>query len=120
MNTVVIDKNNKKYVECASAEASIHTEQNALDLIAACIENDTNLLMIHAEALVDDFFELRTGLAGSILQKFVNYHVKAVVVLTDSQKMQGRFKELSAESNKGSSFRVFSSKAEAENWLLAE
>jgi PadR family transcriptional regulator AphA len=120
MNVVVIDKNNKKYMECSSAESPIGTEQNAVDLVAACMENDTNLLMIHAEALVDDFFELRTGLAGSILQKFINYHVKAVVVMTDSQKMKGRFKEFSTEANKGNSFRVFSSKAEAEKWLLDE
>lgn len=118
MNYAVIEKNGRKYIECASAETPIRNEQNALDLIAACFENNINLLMLHVEALADDFFKLRTGLAGNILQKFINYHIKVSVVVTDNQKVKGKFKEFSNESNKGNSFRVFDSKNEAENWLL--
>ena len=55
MNYAVVKRKDKKYIECASAKTPIHNEQNALDLIAACIEHDTNLLMIHMEALDDDY-----------------------------------------------------------------
>lgn len=119
VNYAVIQKNNKKYIECSSKDTPISTEQHALDLITACMENYTNLVMLHTEALADNFFKLRTGLAGSVLQKLTNYHVKVVVVINDNQKIKGRFKDLLTESNKGNSFRVFSSKAEAESWLLA-
>lgn len=118
MNYAVIEKNQRKYIEYASAEAPIRNEQDALDLIAACMGNDTYVLMLHMEALTDDFFKLRTGLAGNILQKFVNYGVKVAVVIADNQRVKGKFKELLAESNKGNSFRVFATKNEAENWLL--
>lgn len=118
MRYVTIEKNGKRYIHYTSAEVPIHDVQDALDLIGACSEYDTNLLMIQSEALVDDFFRLRTGIAGDILQKFVNYGVKAAVVVTDSQKIKGKFKELVAETNRGNSFRVFSNKDEAENWLL--
>lgn len=118
MNYAVIEKNGRKYIEYASAETPIRNEQNALDLIAACFENNINLLMLHVEALADDFFKLRTGLAGNILQKFINYHIKVSVVVTDNKKVKGKFKEFLNESNKGNSFRVFDSKNEAENWLL--
>ncbi len=119
MDYAVIEKNNRKYIECASVETPIRNEQDALDLIAACFENDTNLVMIHMQALTEDFFRLGTGLAGSILQKFTNYHINVAAVITDSQKMKGKFKEFSAESNKGNSFRIFDSKNEAENWFLS-
>jgi DNA-binding PadR family transcriptional regulator len=119
MNYKAIEKNTKKYVECLSTEKPIHTEQDALDLIAACGEHDTNLLMIHAEAFSEEFFKLRTGLAGMILQKFINYRVRTAVVLQGERKFAGKFKEFLAEANKGKDFRVFNSTEEAENWLIS-
>ncbi len=98
MNYAVVKRKDKKYIECASAKTPIHNEQNVLDLIAACIEHDTNLLMIHMEALDDDFFRLRTGLAGDVLQKFINYHIKVTIVVTDGQKVKEKFKEFLSES----------------------
>lgn len=118
MNYKVIEKNNKKYIECVSAETPLSTEQDALDLIAACVENDTYMLMIHAEALSEDFFKLKTGLAGKVLQKFVNYHVKTAAIITSELTIKGNFKEVLAEANRGNDFRVFNNAAEAENWLL--
>ncbi len=118
MNYKVIEKNTKRYIECISAEKPVQNEQDALDLIAACGEHDTNLLMIHAEALSEEFFKLRTGLAGIILQKFINYRVRTAVVLQGEMKFAGKFKEFIAEANKGKDFRVFNSTVEAENWLI--
>lgn len=119
MKVQVIERGTKKYVECASTETALRTGQDALDLIAACFENDTNLLVLHAETLSDDFFNLRTGLAGEMLQKFMNYRVKAALILTNEQVVKGRFKELLSEANKGNDFRVFGSTGEAEEWLLS-
>jgi PadR family transcriptional regulator, regulatory protein AphA len=118
MKYKLIERNNKKYIECNSAETLLRSEQDALDLIIACSENNTHLLMLHSEVLSDDFFKLRTGLAGQVLQKFINYQVKVAVVLTSEQKIKGKFKELIAESNRGNDFRVFINIPEAENWLL--
>ena len=118
MNYKVIERGNKKYIECASAETQLNTEQDAIDLIGACFENNTNLLMLHDEALSDDFFKVKTGLAGKVLQKFVNYHVKVAAIITNEQEIKGRFKEVLNESNKGNDFRAFRNVEEAENWLL--
>ncbi|GMX61795.1 DUF4180 domain-containing protein [Paenibacillus elgii] len=118
MNVQIIERGTKKYVEYTSAETPLSTRQDALDLIARCFEHDTNLLVLHAEALSDDFFNLKTGLAGEMLQKFINYRVKAALIITNEQVVKGRFKELLAEANKGNDFRVFGSAGEAEAWLL--
>ncbi|MBW7474052.1 DUF4180 domain-containing protein [Paenibacillus oenotherae] len=118
MQVQVIEKNEAKYIQYASAETPIRSEQDALDLIAACFENDAYLIMLHAEALSDDFLKLSTGLAGQVLQKLVNYRIKTAAVITDELRIKGRFKELLAESNKRNDFRVFGSIVEAEDWLL--
>lgn len=118
MNYDVRQKNQQKYIECFSAETPINCEQEALDLVALCGENDTNRLMLHGDALSEDFFKLKTGIAGMILQKLVNYRVKTAIVLPGDVKITGKFKELMAESNKRKEYRVFNHTAEAENWLL--
>jgi DNA-binding PadR family transcriptional regulator len=118
MNYEVRQNNQQKYIECISAEPPIRSEQEALDLVALCGENDTNRLMLHADALSEDFFKLKTGIAGMILQKFVNYRVKTAIVLPGDINITGKFKELMAESNKSREYRVFIHTEDAENWLL--
>jgi hypothetical protein len=118
MNYEVTSRGDKTYIKYTSSEYLIRTEQEAIDLIAACIENGTNLIMITSEALSDDFFRLGTGLAGGVLQKFANYRIKAAVVIDDNEKIKGKFKELIAESNKGNNFGVFDNQEKAESWLI--
>lgn len=59
----------------------LHDEQSALDIIGElAFVHRVNYLVIPSSALDQRFFDLSTGLAGSILQKFVNYHVKVAIV----------------------------------------
>ena len=117
MNYQIISNHGQVYVKCISADIPLRREQDALDLITLCGENDTQLLMLHGAALSEDFFNLRTRIAGGIMQKLTNYNVKAALIL-DEMVHEGRFKELAAESNKGQHFRIFDNSAEGENWLL--
>ncbi|MFE4709915.1 DUF4180 domain-containing protein [Paenibacillus sp. NPDC056722] len=119
MNYQVISNNNVAYVSVLSAETPLSREQDALDLIALCSEHDTKLLMLHNAVLSADFFNLRTGLAGGMMQKLINYHVKTALIL-DEMITEGRFKELASELNKGDQFRMFDNTDEAEQWLLQQ
>ncbi len=107
------------YLDCVPGEEKLASERDALDLIAACVENGTNRIMLHAENLTDDFYHLRTGLAGEILQKFSNYWIKAAAVLTPELVDQGRFREMVLEANRGNQFRVFFDTEAAEKWLVS-
>lgn len=118
MNYEVVTTKGTTYLEYADAEAPIGKEQDALDLVGACMEQDTYRLMLRGEALSEEFFKLRNGLAGAVLQKFVNYRIKVAVVLADPAQVKGKAKELLVESNKGNDFRVFDSKERAEEWLF--
>lgn len=120
MDYQIIDIGIRKYIELFSCATPIRTEQDALDLVALCGEHETNLLMVHASGLSDDFFNLSTGVAGKILQKFINYYVKVTAIIPDERTTKGKFKDLISEANKGNHFSVFASKEEAEKWLLTE
>jgi DNA repair photolyase len=68
------------------------TEENLDGILDYCRRAKVHAIqeervMVSAEALADDFFKLRTGLAGSVLQRFINYNIKVVVVMTDQQKV---------------------------------
>ena len=119
MDYKVIEKDTLKYIEFVSGDAVLGSEQEALELIAACIENDIGFLMLHAEMMSEDFFKLRTGLAGAVLQKFMNYHITAAAIIPNEDTIKGKFKEMATEANKGKDFRVFKSVEEAEAWLLS-
>ena len=116
MEHKVVVNGNMKYVE-AGSDFIISEEQDAVDIAAFCWENETeNLLLVH-ENLNNSFFDLKSGLAGAVLQKFSNYRIRAAAVI-DEVKISGRFSELTWELNRGNSFRIFDNRDEAVSWLL--
>lgn len=120
MNYKLVTGTAHPYLECLPGEDRITSEQSALDLVAACLKHGTDRIMLHAENLTGDFYQLSTGLAGGILLKFSNYHIRAAAVLTPELTNQGRFREMVIETNRGSQFRVFYSRGEAERWLAGD
>jgi len=119
MNYQVKDIENKKYIELISTTSPLSAENDALDLIALCFEHEANLLMIHYASLSEEFFNLKTRVAGNILQKFINYNIKTVTVIPNEIMQKGRFREMALETNKGNHFRMYESREEAEKWLLS-
>ena len=114
MDYKIIEKMNKKYIEINQA---INCESDILDIIGICISNDTKLILFREDTLSDEFINLKSGLAGIALQKFMNYNIKVSTII-DEDKMEGRFKELVYELNKSNNFKVFDNSIDAENWIL--
>jgi len=119
MQITLIEKNGKKYMEGRAGALLLVKEQDALDIIGNCGYNDTNNLLLHPENVHEDFFNLKSGLAGAVLQKFVNYQMRLAAYFTEQQMEHIRFQELVKETNRSSHFRVFSNKQDAEDWLLS-
>jgi hypothetical protein len=111
---------NTKYIECDPTGFVIRNEQDILDLITVCGEHDTNNVMIYEGNFSSDFFDLRTNFAGTVLQKFANYHVRGAGIISLSKIKSERFKEFVFESNRGNLFRFFEDKKTAEKWLASE
>lgn len=118
MDVQIVERESLRYLELISSEPPLRTEEDALTLVSLCGENDTNLLMAHQKALSEDFFQLKTGVAGAMMQKFINYSIKVGVIVPDQTGFNIRFQELVSEVNNANQYRIFASGAEAENWFL--
>ena len=115
-----ISGDNGGYVAGLVDGGRMESERDALDLVAACGEYGSTRLLLLAENLGEDFYNLRTGLAGAALLKFSNYRLKVAAVVPE-ERMQGRFGEMAQEANRRNhEFHVFVAPAAAEAWLLAE
>ncbi|MED1876942.1 DUF4180 domain-containing protein, partial [Brevibacillus borstelensis] len=65
----------------SSSEIVIEDVQSALDLIATVhYETGCDRIILNKSLVSESFFDLKTRLAGEILQKFINYRVKLAIV----------------------------------------
>jgi hypothetical protein len=115
----VVQSGNCRYVEGINGAAPLQTESDVLNLIGICVENDADRILLYENHLPESFFDMKTGHAGMILQKFVNYHLKVAAIISPT-RIRGRFEEFVTETNRRSHFRVFHDRELAECWLLKD
>lgn len=88
--------------------------QSALDLaMTVKYETGAERIVIDKDVICRDFFILSTGIAGEILQKFMNYHVKAAFYGDYSHYTSKPLKDFIYESNQGKDFFFVSTREEA-------
>lgn len=88
--------------------------QSALDLMMNVRYEDAyEAIVINKAAIAEDFFRLSSGLAGEILQKFVNYNMKLAVYGDYTQYTSKPLKDFILESNKGKDFFFVEGQEEA-------
>ena len=110
-------RSDKLVVACCSSSQFIRTAQDFLELLAWGSEHATNLFMLEDLNFVPEFYDLKTGLAGELLQKLSNYGARLAIVGSFGMVTSVRFRELMAESNKGSQIHFARGKDEAITWL---
>ena len=83
----------------------IQTEREAADILGDAIGQSAALVVLPASRLTPAFFQLRSGLAGAIVQKFVTYRVKLAIVgaIPDDAVHSTAFQAFIKESNRGQS-----------------
>jgi hypothetical protein len=113
MNISTIKQNNIDIAVIKSKEVLVRDVQSALDFMATVkYETGCSHIILGKAAICEDFFDLKTKLAGEILQKFVNYHVRIAIVGDFSGYKSKSLKDFIYESNNGND--VFFSANEAE------
>jgi len=90
MKVIFHESSHQKIAEVRCDDILINSEQDALDLMVNPELSRAHKIILDKKNFAPDFLELRTGLAGKILQKFVNYRVQLAIV--------GDFKNISSES----------------------
>ena len=85
-----------------SDEIIIKDIQTAIDFIMT-IKYETNCskIALNKDAVVEEFFILRTRIAGEILQKFINYQTKFAIYGDYSKYTSKPLKDFIYESNNG-------------------
>jgi hypothetical protein len=85
------------------------------DALSASVESGG--LLLDERDLARDFFDLRSGFAGELLQKFTNYRARLAIVVADPAVHGSRFGELVHEHRTNRSVRFFTSEQLARQWL---
>lgn len=112
-----LSKIENKGTLCAlvNCENTVITDtQSALDLLmSAKYDIGTKNIVISKQLITEDFFVLSTGLAGEILQKFVNYGGRIAIYGDYSHYTSKPLRDFIYESNNGKNVFFASSLKEA-------
>ncbi|GAB3703989.1 DUF4180 domain-containing protein [Spirosoma flavus] len=87
--------------EVKSDDVLIQSTDDALDILANCAYQGADKIILHQRNLAPDFFDLKTRLAGDILQKFSTYRVRLAIVGDFSSYTSKSLRDFIFESNKG-------------------
>ncbi len=118
MKVTKIEKNG---IICALIDSDnlvIMDTQSALDvLMTAKYDVGTENIIIDKKLIIEDFFILSKGLAGEILQKYVNYGGRIAIFGDYSHYTSKPLKDFMYESNKGKDVFFATTKEEAVDML---
>lgn len=105
--------NNTKIAEVISDEIIISTTEDGLDLLGNLYYQDFDRIVIHEKNITPDFFDLKNGIAGEILQKFSTYRVRLAIVGDFSKYTNKSLNDFIYESNNGRHINFVNSTTEA-------
>jgi hypothetical protein len=93
-------KNGVTLAEFLPGSDMITSAAEMLDIMAEAGYYGSPAIIIHSGSLHKDFFDLKTGLAGDILQKFSNYRMKLAIIGDFSGYKSKNLRDFIRESNR--------------------
>jgi hypothetical protein len=92
-----------RVLELAPDETRLRTYNDAVEIVGKSFENRATVIVIPVECLDDEFFQLRTRIAGELIQKFVQYRRRLVILGDISRHLaeSSALRAFVAESNRG-------------------
>lgn len=110
-----LQQENGPGIAVVTGEEKVITDtRSALDL-AMTVKHETGAerIAIDKKLVCEEFFILSTGVAGEILQKFINYRVKMAVYGDYSRYTSKPLRDFIYESNRGKDFFFVATQEEA-------
>lgn len=118
MEIIKVEKNGIICAIVNSKDIVITDAQSALDLLMTVrYDFGTKNIVISKKLIVEDFFILSTGIAGEILQKYINYGGRIAIFGDYSHYTSKPLKDFIFESNKGKDVFFVSNQDEAIDML---
>lgn len=113
MNIQVHQQNETAIAEVISDEVLIHLPDDGLQLMVDLYYQGYGEMILHEKNIAPEFFDLKTGIAGEILQKFATYRVRLAIVGDFARYESKSLRDFVFESNKGRQISFVSSVEEA-------
>ena len=103
-----------KVVIAYSETPIIFDGQSALNFAANIgYEHDCHNIVVNKAAVAEDFFKLSTGIAGEVVQKFVNYGYRLAIIGDFSGYTSKPLRDYIYECNKGNHLYFVANEKEA-------
>ncbi len=109
--------NGAEIAEITADKPVFETVADGTDLLGNLYYQGFDKVILHAENISPGFFDLKTGIAGEILQKFTNHRVQLAIVGDFTKYSSKSLHDFILESNKGRQINFFSTTSEALNRL---
>lgn len=107
-----------KIVEVMADTVIVRTPQDALELLMSLsYEHNVAKVILHQRNITLDFFDLKTRLAGEILQKVINYRMQLAIVGEFKNVQSDSLRAFMTESNRGRQI-FFTNTVEAAKQIL--
>ncbi|GHT22406.1 hypothetical protein AGMMS4957_12570 [Bacteroidia bacterium] len=103
----------QKVAEILENSKPIKSVDDAIDYLGDCYYHNCIGIVIPASVLDSTFFELKTGLAGEILQKFTTYKMKVAIIGDFSNVASVSLRDFIRESNSRKSINFVASVKDA-------
>lgn len=103
MNGRVVEIAGVRAYLCDADGPPIASERAAADIVGETFAAEARLVAIPLARLAPEFLDLKTGLAGAVLQKFVNYQRRVAILGDIAEAVAGSqaLRDFVRESNRG-------------------
>ncbi len=97
------DRSGIRVLHLEAEGETLSTPDDAADLVGSAWSHDAAMVAVPAERLDAAFFDLRSGIAGEITQKLVNYRIRLAVVgdISEHVAASDALRDYVWESNRG-------------------
>lgn len=118
MNIELHKTDSSEIAEIIADEYVITSTEDGADLAGNLYFQGFDKVIIYEKNIIPAFFDLKTGIAGEILQKFSNYRIRLAVIGNWSLHTNKHMQEFISESNKFGHINFTETKEEAIRRLL--
>lgn len=91
---------NTKVAEIITDKVILRSTEDGLDLLGNLYYQGFDKIIIHKKNITPEFFDLKTKIAGEILQKFAQYQMPLIIVGDFSKYKSKSLNDFIFESNK--------------------
>lgn len=102
-----------KIAEITGSHIFIQNQEDALNLLMNCLYSDADKLILYQQNITPNFFNLKSKLAGDILQKFSTYQASLAIIGDFSIYESKSLQDFIRESNRIKRINFVSTREEA-------